>query len=441
MRVLWFSLALGLLICALPGQAAETKYRDAAILAARWIRTAAVASAQGQTWLPTPNDRKTLKNSLYSGTAGVVIFYLEVYRAAPSDTVALQEAQAGADYLLATLPNEKEAGLYTGVAGIGFALQEAYKATKQTKYQDGAMECVKWLREKAKPVGQGIAWNDTTDIIAGSAGIGLFLIYADREKIAPDGKELAAKAGLRLLELAKPDSGGFKWAMDAKEPRQMPNFAHGTAGIAYFLATLYGETKRKEFLDGALAGAKYLLAVADTSGEGCQIFYDDADGKNLHYLGWCHGPTGTARLFVRLYRITGDKVWLDWVKRSAKSILDSGIPEKPTPGFWNNIGQCCGSAGIASFFLDVHRLTKEKVYLDFARRMTDNLLSRGEKTKDSKGNEMMKWTQAEHRLKPDLLVAQTGYMQGAAGVGMWLLQMDAFEQKKQPYIRLPDSPF
>ena len=37
----------------------------------------------------------------------------------------------------------------------------------------------------------------------------------------------------------------------------------------------------------------------------------------------------------------------------------------------------------------------------------------------------LKWIQAEHRLHPDRLTAQTGLMQGAAGVGLTLLRLDA----------------
>ena len=53
----------------------------------------------------------------------------------------------------------------------------------------------------------------------------------------------------------------------------------------------------------------------------------------------------------------------------------------------------------------------------------------------------MRWVQAEHRVRPELLVAQTGYMQGAAGIGIWLLHLDAFDRGKKSWIRLPDSPF
>jgi hypothetical protein len=53
----------------------------------------------------------------------------------------------------------------------------------------------------------------------------------------------------------------------------------------------------------------------------------------------------------------------------------------------------------------------------------------------------MKWIQAEHRVRPELLIAQTGLMQGAAGIGLFLLHLDSFEQGTWPKINLPDSAF
>ena len=54
------------------------------------------------------------------------------------------------------------------------------------------------------------------------------------------------KPRTRLIALGKQEAGGLKWAMSPRFPRLMPNFSHGTAGIAYFLATLYSETKDAE---------------------------------------------------------------------------------------------------------------------------------------------------------------------------------------------------
>ena len=42
-------------------------------------------------------------------------------------------------------------------------------------------------------------------------------------------------------------------------------------------------------------------------------------------------------------------------------------------------------------------------------------------------------------MRPDYLSTQTGFMQGAAGVALWLLRMDAFEQGREPAVKLPDA--
>jgi len=410
-------------------------YVEAAFEAARWIRASAVQIGQGTTWPAVPEDKKSMNNTLYSGTPGVVLFFLEAYYST-GDKSFLDDARSGADYLLATLDEEKGAGLYVGISGIGFALQEMFKATKEKKYRKGVERCLEYLKNNALKKGKGVEWSQTTDIISGTAGTGLFLVYAAREWKDPSLLELAVQAGYRLMELGQEEGGGTKWAMDPDYPRLMPNFSHGTAGISYFLATLYAETKQKQFLDAALSGARYLQSIAHKDGDVCLIFHHEPDGKDLYYLGWCHGPTGTAQLFYRLYQVTGDKGWVEWSERCARAILQSGIPEKQTPGFWNNVGQCCGSAGVAELFLYLHRVTKKQEYLDFSRHLTSDLLKRG--TRDEAG---LRWVQAEHRTRPDLLLAQTNLMQGAAGIGLWLLHLDYFEQGKKQRIFLPDCPF
>jgi len=429
------TVAVILLMLGTSTRASEPGLLDAAKQAAQWIRKSAIKTERGIVWPADPADGKSVGTSLYGGTPGVILFFIEAFHAT-GDASYLQDARAGADQLLAAMADEKESGLYVGLGGIGFALEETFNATREPRYHDGAIQCAQVISKRAIKTGKGVEWSDTTDIISGSAGIGLFLLYAARQLQQPALIDLAAQAGQRLIELAQPEASGLKWAMAPTFKRLMPNFSHGTAGIAYFLATLYQETRRKEFLDAALAGAKYLQAVAKTEGDVCLIFHNEPDGRDLYYLGWCHGPVGTARLFYRLYQVTGDRAWMEWVKKSARALVQSGIPEKQTPGFWNNVSQCCGSAGVAEFFLSLARITGDRTTHEFAKRVTANLLTRA--TRDANG---ARWVQAEHRIKPELLVAQTGYMQGAAGIGMLLLRMHEFERGKQPAIRFPDTPF
>jgi lantibiotic modifying enzyme len=403
--------------------------------AARWIQRSAQRSDEGTRWPANPEQPGSTDASLYAGAPGVVLFLLELHRATGKESY-LDEARSGADALVAQLGSFEDPGLYTGLAGVGFTLLEVQRATGEPRYRAAAENCVRLLCSGAHEAGGGLEWNATTDVIAGSAGIGLFLLHAAHELGEPGATDVARRAGVRLIELAETEERGLSWAMEPSFPRRMPNFSHGTAGVAYFLARLYEETGEERFLAAARAGADYLLAIADTQGEVCRIYHDEPDGKELYYLGWCHGPVGTARLFYLLYRITGDESWWVWVRRAANALETSGIPEGTTPGFWNNAGPCCGLAGVAEFFLDLHLAKGERSDLEFSRRVTRILVARA--TRDELG---ARWLQAEHRVKPAELAAQTGWMQGAAGIGAWLLRLDGFEHGDEVRIALPDSPF
>jgi lantibiotic modifying enzyme len=429
------TIAVGALLVTLHGGAQAPAYKDVAIDAAKWIKSTRVSTTFGIAWPSEPGNPKSVSTALYSGSPGVVLFMLELYRAT-GDAAYLDDARHGADDLVTKVGSEPAPGLYTGVAGIGFTLGETWRATNDEKYRRGALAAVREIESRAGTVGKGVQWSNTTDIIAGGAGIGLFLLYADETLHAPNARALAVRAGDRLIDLGEPARGGARWAMDPSSTRLMPNFSHGTAGIAYFLASVYKVTREQRFLDAAIAGAKYLQAIAKTDGDICLVQHDQPDNLDLYYLGWCHGPAGTARLFYQLSVVTGDPVWMTWVAKSANGVLKSGIPEQRTPGFWNNVSQCCGNAGVAQFFLDLHGVTKEKRYLDFATRMTADLLGRA--TRDSRGT---RWVQAENRIQPDVLVAQTGYMQGAAGIGMWFLRLDGAQRQRAPFVRFPDSPW
>ena len=415
--------------------APAANYKDVAIDAAKWIRTTRLSTPFGITWPADPRNPKTTSNALYSGSPGVILFLLELY-SATGETAYLEDARHGADELITKIYSEQQSGLYEGIAGVGFTLGETWRLTREEKYRRGVLSVVRTLEERAQPVGKGVQWSNTTDVISGGAGIGLFLLYADRTLHLANAQALAVRAGDRLIDLGEPARGGARWTMDPSFPRVMPNFSHGTAGVAYFLATLFKATREPRFLDAAYAGARYLRAIANTEGDVCLVPHDFPDNPGLFYLGWCHGPAGTARLFYQLYTITNDDMWLSWVKMSAAGVLKSGIPEQRTPGFWNNVGQCCGNAGVAQFFLDLYGLTKDKRYLDFSTRMTADLLARA--TRDGAGT---RWLQAENRTEPNNLVAQTGYMQGAAGIATWLLHLDAALHGRAAFVHFPDSPW
>jgi hypothetical protein len=58
------------------------------------------------------------------------------------------------------------------------------------------------------------------------------LLYAARELKEPSARETAVRAGQRLIALGRAESAGINWIMSPNYPRPMPNFSHGTAGVA-----------------------------------------------------------------------------------------------------------------------------------------------------------------------------------------------------------------
>jgi hypothetical protein len=142
--------------------------------------------------------------------------------------------------------------------------------------------------------------------------------------------------------------------------------------------------------------------------------------------GWCHGPTGTWYLFAALAHAGVDEVGgvevADLRRRCLHSILTSGIPQRIRPGFWDNDGRCCGTAGVGDALLDAaqdsHDAERADELLDAARTMGDALVERA--IRDRTG---ARWRFLEHREDPPLLPPGTSWMQGAAGIAAYLLRL------------------
>jgi lantibiotic modifying enzyme len=416
----------------------DGRYLDAAVRAGRWLQATAIDATGGKTWPAVPPDATTAQTNLYSGSPGVVLFLLELHRAT-GDRAWLELAVSAADHLAASIPDalgpQDSAGLYTGLAGIAYTLAETGRISSELRFIRAESKALGVITAAARETGAGVEWTDTTDIISGNAGTGLYLLWAS-SRVNTAARDLAVRAGRRLMEREYRTGDASLWMMTPSFTRNMPNFSHGTGGVAYFLATLAGETRDKTLLDGAMRGARYLQSIAtSTTGDGRRIFHNDPDGRELYYLSWCHGPAGTARLFHRLGAVTRDAQWSAWVPKLAQGTIASGVPER-SAGFWNNISQCCGNCGVSDFFVSLHGLTRDEGYLTFARKCADDTLARS--TAEGDG---LKWVQAENRVSPNVVLAQTGLMQGAAGVGLAMLRLDGALRGRKPTIVLPDVPY
>ena len=432
----------------------NNKYLQTAGEAGQWILSTVVKEGDLLFWPSQPDTMRRGEISFYHGVPGSVLFFLELFKTTKNEDYR-EIAEKGAGWLISKAIVEKgnyywsdytrqgkpipDAGLYTGTAGVGIVFLELYENLGKEIYKQYAEGAANWLISHAREMKNGgISWNRVTDIISGAAGTGFFLIRAAEILNKNIYLETASKVGDFLINEAVDDSPGKKWKAFHNSTRIYPNFSHGTSGISYFLALLYEKTNNGKYLKFALEGAEWLEAhEAEHSGEGHAWFHHEPDGKDLYYTGWCHGPAGTARLFYQLYKVTGEEKWIQWVKGCADWLLTCGLLEKPLEGFWN-VSVCCGHAGIIDFFADLYKLTGENLYWEFALKLAEDLLDKADK-----GNPGLKWVQAENRTRPEEVFAQTGYSQGASGIGLTFLKLYAYSKEKIPFrvFVMPDNPF
>ena len=84
--------------------------------------------------------------------------------------------------------------------------------------------------------------------------------------------------------------------------------------------------------------------------------------------------------FLALHRAgvteVGGRPTLNWYERCRHSVRTSGLPDRLRPGFWDNDGRCCGTAGVGDSFLDAWTRDGDDADLAFAVRLGDALVER-----------------------------------------------------------------
>lgn len=307
---------------------------------------------------------------------------------------------------------------------------------------EGATEAVARLSELMTDDGWEQPWmapprfpphTRINDVTLGTAGNLLGAVWAHRDGV-PGAAELAHRTADLLLAEGEPTEAGTNWPFvperfteDVRAERgdmQMPNWSHGLAGIAASLAVAGSVLDRADLVDAARSGAEHLVTLGDASDGGFvlpHVIPPDPDMDEVTYS-WCHGPTGTSLLFTALELAGVDEVSgetpAQWHRRCLRAIRASGVPERLHPGFWDNDGRCCGTAGVGDVFLDAWQRVGDADDLVFAQVLGDALVERAVREGDRAC-----WRFTEHRNEDPLLPPGVGWMQGAAGIAAYLLRL------------------
>lgn len=385
-----------------------------------WFPESLVADVEAD----VPDDR----DSMHSGIGGLAHTLAEIRLARPWTALENDLADAAAERLIREIPQLSDVSFFDGLVSTIGALVALGRL-------DGVRAAVERLQELATDDG----WPQTfamppryltdarlNDLTLGTAGVLLGGVWAARHGV-DGGLDLAEQAAKVLLAEAEPTEVGVTWPFVPERFRtqpgtEMPNLSHGVAGIVATLAAAGVALDRPEWVALGVRGAEHLVSIGVTDGRGFVVPRYIPSGINdeddFTYT-WCHGAAGTSLAFAALDAAGAPPIAgvaaSDWRRRCLHSVRTSGLPARLRPGFWDNDGRCCGTAGVGDIFLDSWHRTGDEDDLEFARVLADTLVERA--IEDESGTY---WRFLEHRNEEPLLPPRVGWMQGAAGIAAFL---------------------
>ncbi|MFF0704074.1 lanthionine synthetase LanC family protein [Streptomyces tendae] len=386
---------------------AVDEVEDIAVDGLRWLTGTARETADGGlAWPVRPSD-DTDEPMLYNGTAGTVPVFLEAWRHFGDDAyadTALRTARA----LAARVDDLDDDSLYFGRTGLALVLRSVHDCLGDAAAGEAADRALGLVRSRF----DGTRWGELFELMGGNAGIGLGALLAGD----PDLAVLAMEPYLRTAERT---AHGVHWPHRPGTDSRLHHVSHGTLGIALALARVGGATGRGDLLDLALSATADVVARDSAGPDGFlaphstpQFHPDLIDPVSY---GWCHGPSGDAQLFRTLRDVTADPVWTALADRCWHTVTHSGVPERLRPGFWDNNGRCCGTAGVLALACD--RIAEQRDAFDFADVLVADLTARA--TRDGEG---ARWSNVDYRSTPPGLEPQTGWAMGNAGIVRELLR-------------------
>ncbi|MGW1007270.1 lanthionine synthetase LanC family protein [Streptomyces sp. NPDC002520] len=401
---------------------AVDEVEELAVDGLRWLTAAArETSGGGLVWAARPSDDEVTP-MLYSGTAGHIPVLLEAWRHFGDDSyadTALRAARGLADFV----DGIDDDSLYFGRTGMAVVLRAVQEELGDKAAGAAADRALQLVRSRF----DGTRWGELFELMGGNAGIGLGALLAGDA-------ELAVLALEPYARTAEQTPAGVQWAHRPGVDSRLHHVSHGTLGIVLALARVGAATGRADLVELALAGTADVVARDEAGPEGFLVLHSTPqfrpDVIDPVSYGWCHGPAGDAQVFRLLRDVTADPAWSALADRCWHTVTHSGLPRRLRPGFWDNNGRCCGTAGVLALACDW--IAEQQDPHDFAHILVADLTARA-----IRGGDGARWSNVEHRATPSALEPSTGWASGNAGIVRELLRFVRLSRGGNPRYAFP----
>ena len=143
-------------------------------------------------------------------------------------------------------------------------------------------------------------------------------------------------------------------------------FAHGLAGVAWFLLAAGLATDRDDYLELARVAGETLCVTAQRDNGGAT--WGEGPGNEDRLVYWCHGAAGIGAFLIRLWQATGDERFRALAEMAAVAVWRRK---------WHTSSSFChGLAGSGEFFLDLAAVLDEPRYQAWAEELAILLFAR-----------------------------------------------------------------
>jgi lantibiotic modifying enzyme len=378
---------------------------------------------KGIYWItPAPDVHSKAGESidLFNGSAGIIVFFLTLYRYRP-DPRYLALCMKAAQRLLQhpDVVNPKYYTFYGGAAGILYLCALLFKVTGDDSYLKKAVALEKTYR---KGFADRLSKND---LLSGRAGnlLAVCHLYAS----CPDPSLLETIHTLiqKLVQDACITPAGLKWDLHKNAYDSLAGFSHGAAGIAFALLQtgLYFKTPgliyvaeqallyEMNYFDADTGNWMDLRVGVDRMQElrkqynrqllqwTLAAFQPTMSGINS----WAHGAAGCGIARLSAFEITGNPEYArlaqhameySWLYFTRQQHIDYSL--------------CSGYGGIAAFFQQAATVLQQPSWRDKANSMALAAITYYKENKN-------------YNSKLQHVIPDPGLFSGLAGVGFWML--------------------
>ena len=305
---------------------------------------------------------------------------------------------------------ELNSSLADGISGLGWLLDHLGLNAEEDQ-NDDIDECL--LEILSRPT-----WENGYELLYGLVGIG---IYAVQRSTTPTGKAICKKVFYLLQSLATVKEGTVFWETDVSSPFFKSHIgcpqvdlglAHGNAGVLGLLIKFYESNIFPEKCRSLIQMLSNYFQQQVRQIDNISSLPSHAGDKTSSLLGWCYGDLSSSLLFIK----AGKQLELVELYQLGESIALKTLNRNKENENSDKASLCHGYSGIALIYMRLYQETNKKEFLVSCHYWATQLIQINEAEKN------LKKLMPRHKESSEYFDG-SGLLIGYAGIGLAILSI------------------